>query len=157
MFHLTFVTIGKMKKGPHADLVSEYLKRLQTYAKVHRQEIQEMRFHSPSDRAKVLDQEMALVKDSIRDDAVLVVLDAAGKEFDSAHFASKLNDLSEQHTRPIVFLVGGPLGLHEELKAEAVLTLSLSQMTYPHEMALSMLTEQVYRAMTILNNKTYNY
>ncbi len=116
-----------------------------------------MRFHSYADRSKVLDQEMALIIDAVRDDGVLIVLDADGKDLDSAHFAAKLKDMSEQETRPLVFVVGGPLGLHDDLKSKADITLSLSSMTMPHELALLVLSEQIYRAMTILTNKTYHY
>ncbi|HJN84802.1 MAG TPA: 23S rRNA (pseudouridine(1915)-N(3))-methyltransferase RlmH [Patescibacteria group bacterium] len=157
MFHVTLLTIGKQKSGPYADLVSDYLKRLSPYAKVHRRELPEIRFHSVADRNKVLDQEMALIRDAVRDDGVMIVLDADGKQFDSAHFAAKLKDLSEQETRPLVFVVGGPLGLHDELKAKCDLSLSLSPMTMPHELAMVVLSEQIYRAMTILTNKTYHY
>jgi 23S rRNA (pseudouridine1915-N3)-methyltransferase len=157
MFHITILTIGKQKKGPYADLVSDYLKRLTPYAKIYRQELPEMRFHSYADRTKVLDQEMALIRDAMHDNGVMIVMDADGKNFDSAHFASKIKDLSEQETRPLVFIIGGPLGLHDELKSKADLTLSLSTMTMPHELALLVLSEQIYRAMTILTNKTYHY
>ncbi|NQV12189.1 23S rRNA (pseudouridine(1915)-N(3))-methyltransferase RlmH [Candidatus Uhrbacteria bacterium] len=157
MFHFTILTVGKQKSGPYLDLISDYLKRLGPYAKVFRKEIPEMRFTSYADRNKVLDQEMALIRDVVRDEGVMIVLDADGKQFDSAHFAAKLQDLSEQQTRPIVFVVGGPLGLHDELKEKCDLSLSLSPMTMPHELAMVVLSEQIYRAMTILTNKTYHY
>ena len=83
-----------------------------------------------------------------------ILLDPAGKAYDSERFA-RLVDEAEQRGQDLVFLVGGHDGLPQEWKARADLLLSLSPMTYPHELARAVLAEQIYRAFTTLRGHPY--
>jgi 23S rRNA (pseudouridine1915-N3)-methyltransferase len=84
----------------------------------------------------------------------LVALDPAGRQVNSAQFAEWLGRLRDSGTRELVFLVGGAEGLPDELRAECQLV-SLSSLTFPHELARVMLLEQIYRAFTILHHHPY--
>jgi 23S rRNA (pseudouridine1915-N3)-methyltransferase len=83
-----------------------------------------------------------------------IFLDPAGKQIDSEAFVA-LVDRAEHEGRPLVFLVGGHDGLPAEWKPRADLLLSLSRMTFPHELARAMLAEQIYRAFTTLRGHPY--
>lgn len=157
MFKFTIIHVGKLKQGPHQELVDGYLKRLTPYAQVEMVEVKEERFSSPSDRERVLSTESERIANAVPAGARPIVLDADGREPDSEELATWIESISEQQTQRLVFILGGPLGLHDVVKRSADKTLSLSKQTYPHDLALVMLTEQLYRAMTILTGKTYHY
>lgn len=157
MYCLTLIMIGKPKASPHQEIVSDYLKRLGPYAKVEIVSIVEEPFRSQADVSRVLKIEADRIRDAWSSDAFRVVLAAEGKEFDSKQFAQKIALWGESGARPIEFILGGPLGLDPSLQKDANATVSLSQLTFPHDLARVMLFEQVYRAMTILKGKTYHY
>jgi len=137
MFRFHIVTVGSMKKGPLAELVSHYQKLLKGYARVEGAEVKEVR---------------RVVKD-----AFSVLLTEHGKEYDSPQFAKQLMAWSEHETRTIEFVVAGPFGMDTATTKEFDATLSLSKLTFPHDVATTVLYEQIYRAMTILAGKTYHY
>ena len=126
-------------RDPHANAMAEdYLRRISHYAKMDMLEIREGRtdpwLKHPS--------------------GYLVCLDPAGKRQDSAAFVALIERL-EREARDVVFIVGGADGLPEGWSARADLLLSLSPMTYPHELARVMLAEQIYRAFTTLRGHPY--
>jgi 23S rRNA (pseudouridine1915-N3)-methyltransferase len=130
--------IGK-PRDPHSNAIAaEFLKRSERYARCESREIQAPRFdlfaRHPS--------------------ATKVFLDPAGKPMDSAQFAAFIAR-AEQESRDLVFLIGGHDGLPPEWKPKADLLMSLSPMTWPHELARAMLAEQIYRALTTLRGHPY--
>lgn len=157
MYKISLIAVGKMKSGPHETLVSDYLRRLKSYAKITVHEVPEKSFRSIAEREQVLKQEAEKITTAIPEGAFVIVLDADGKALDSTAFASELDRQSEHGTRELVFVIGSALGLHDEVKKRADLRLSLSPLTFPHDLARVVLMEQLYRTMTILNKKTYHY
>lgn len=137
MFRFHVVTVGSMKKGPLAELVSHYQKLLKGFARVDASEVKEVR--------------------RVAKDAFSVLLTEHGEEYDSPQFAKQLLDWSEHETRTVEFVVAGPFGVDAATVAEFDATLSLSKLTFPHDVATTVLYEQVYRAMTIVAGKTYHY
>ena len=141
MFRFHIVTVGSMKKGPLAELVSHYQKLLKGFARVDVSEVKEVR--------------------RVAKDAFSVLLTEHGKEYDSPRFAKQLLAWSEHETRTVEFVVAGPFG--PQLPTLSVgsngfdATLSLSKLTFPHDVATTVLYEQLYRAMTIVAGKTYHY
>lgn len=126
-------------RDPHANALAEdYLRRVSRYAKVEMSEIRGSRADP-------------WVKHSA---AYTVCLDPAGKSFDSSAFIAMV-DRAEREARDLVFLVGGADGLPAGWSRRADLLLSLSPMTYPHELARVMLAEQIYRAYTTLRGHPY--
>ena len=87
---------------------------------------------------------------------MLAVLDVKGEKLDSEGFAAKLKSFFVSGNSHITFVIGGSLGLDEELVRKAALRLSLSNMTFPHQLARLILLEQVYRAFKIMNGETYH-
>lgn len=157
MYSFIFVLVSAAKPGPWKELATDYLTRLKPYAKCKIVELPQASFASEQQRLKVQAQEADLIRKSISNGTFTVMCDEKGKSFTSTQFATQLRMWSEQETRNITFVMGGPLGLHPDLLAEAGVKLALSAFTFPHDLARVVLLEQVYRAMTILQHKTYHY
>ena len=130
--------IGKARDEHSNAIAAEFLKRSGRYIKCEMREIQ-------PDRFALFDKHPTATK---------VFLDPAGKRQDSAQFTA-LVDKAENEARDLVFLIGGHDGLPPEWKPRADLLLSLSPMTFPHELARAMLAEQIYRAVTTLRGHPY--
>lgn len=139
MQKIKILTVGKMKRGPLKELVSELLKRLGSYMKVS---------------VKVVDE---LTPEILEKQDVTVILSEDGKTLDSKTFAKSLTTWSEHGQRELTFVIAGPFGFDRALLKHADHVLSLSPLTFPHEMAYVILLEQLYRAGTILTGKTYHY
>jgi len=157
MYKIHLITVGKQKPGPHKEITEEYLKRLRSDILFQIIEVSETPFRSSAEREKVLKTEAEKIRKALPKDSFLIALEATGKTFTSEVFASKLDQWAEGGARPLTIIIGGPLGLSDEIKKEADLLLSLSPMTMPHDLARVVLLEQVYRAMTILRGKVYHY
>jgi 23S rRNA (pseudouridine1915-N3)-methyltransferase len=130
--------IGKARDAFSNGLAAEYVKRTQRYLQCETAEIQPKRF-------ELFARHPAALK---------VFLDPAGKRLDSAQFTS-LVAKAEFEAKDLVFLLGGADGLPAEWRPRADLLLSLSPMTFPHELARAMLAEQVYRAATGMRGHPY--
>lgn len=153
MLNITILAIGKIKNKSFSELISEYLKRLNPYAKINLEELKAEAF-TPSNKSKAMETEGECLLSFLKKypDSKIVILDEGGKNFSSPEFAGFLND-EKSH---FIFVIGGSLGLIKAVKAKGQL-LSLSKMTFPHEMARAILLEQIYRAVTIIKGKEYHY
>jgi len=158
MIKVRIVTVSKLKAGPWKDLADEYLKRLKPYAKLEVVEVAETKFRSESERDKVQKAEADKIEKAIPKNAFRICLDERGSELTSQSFAVRLDEWSHSGQLELCFVIGGPLGLHPRVcSAETDFNLALSKFTFPHDQARVVLLEQIYRAITILNNKTYHY
>jgi 23S rRNA (pseudouridine1915-N3)-methyltransferase len=152
---LRFVWIGKTRRLPIRELVTEYLGRIGRFAQV---EVAELRDRNAvgSDTRVILDKEGADILARTSSDPFVVVLDERGRQLDSL----KLAELVERHriagTRQITFVLGGHAGISDVVRKRADLVLSLSRMTLTHELARIVLVEQVYRAFTIIHDLPYH-
>ena len=150
--------IGKIKDFYKAG-VDEYLKRLSSYAKM---EVIELKDESVSDRpsekeiTKVKELECSRVIKLLKPNEYLIGLDLNKKEMDSVEFSKYLNDKLNASGANISFVIGGSYGLSDELKKRVNDSISISKMTFPHQLARLILLEQIYRAFKILNNETYH-
>jgi len=156
MLQITILAIGKIRERHFKEAVGEYAKRLRPFAKVGFAEVRAEPFSTdPVSKRKAKEKEgqriLAILEN--RQNAEIVLLDEQGKQFSSKEFAGFLEGVG----KPIVFIIGGPLGFSEEVKEKIKKKLSLSQMTLPHELAQVVLLEQLWRAITIIKNKTYHY
>ncbi|HAU66014.1 TPA: hypothetical protein DCW61_01580 [Candidatus Uhrbacteria bacterium] len=140
MFRIKIIQVGKMKKGPLKEVHLELLKRLSLYTKIEIINIKEL----SSTNIK-------------KQGTYTVILSEDGKTMDSKLFAQSLITWSEQGQRELTFIIAGPFGFDRSLLKEVNMILSLSPMTFTHEMAYLLLLEQIYRAGTILAGKTYHY
>jgi len=156
MLHITCLVVGETKNKRLADLQKEYLLRLSPYAKIHVLSVKPEPFTSPAQKTRVKKKEAERLLAACPKDAVLILLHEQGKLYDSSTFATQLLCWSQNETQHLVFMIGGPLGLDPDLLKTKIL-FSLSPLTFPHELAQTILLEQIYRAVTILKQKMYHY
>lgn len=135
---ITVYFVGKVRDRHAQAIAEEYCKRSSRYAACEMREADERRFR-PREAHPT---------------AVRVMLDPAGRAMDSAAFTAMV-DSAMRDGRDVVFVLGGADGLSEEWKRQAGLLLSLSPMTFPHELARAMLWEQIYRALAGLRGHPY--
>jgi 23S rRNA (pseudouridine1915-N3)-methyltransferase len=136
------VLLGKTRRPEIRALLDDYLKRIGRFADAQLTEVRE-------------DSPASLRKLAFDPAAVVVLLDDAGKPQTSAQFARWLGEARDRGTREIVFLCGGADGFPEVVRGRAKQKLSLSALTFSHELARVMLAEQLYRAFAILAGHPY--
>ena len=159
MFSIHILAIGNHKETYFKEAEAEYLKRLAPYAKIHITEISEHSFRSdePREKSQEIEAEKILkYLEKNSSNTYIIALHEKGKIKDSPAFAKHIEDVAQNGTS-ITFVIGGPRGLSPSILHKAHLTLSLSALTFPHQLVRVILAEQLYRAMTILTNKTYHY
>lgn len=172
--HIKIVQVGKTKRD-YEGLEAEFLKRLTVFAKVENIFLKEFDGGCVSQRsqkargASKSNQESSkqFAKDkhlfsALNSDAYIVVLDEVGIEFDSMEFAELLKkqqsgNLSGKSPGKITFVIGGAFGLPDAIKKQADILLSLSKMTFTHQMTKIILLEQLYRGFCIISGKEYHY
>lgn len=155
---LMIAAVGKMRAGPEAALVEDYMRRARDLGRgigFKGPDLTEVEAPKSLAGAKRQAREGALLLRAARDGAV-IVLDERGKNFKSADFAAALARLRDEGAQNAAFLIGGADGHDESVKGAASLTLSLGAATWPHMLARAMLAEQLYRAMTILSGHPYH-
>jgi len=157
MMRITILTVSKLKKGPFHELEEKYLKQLSPYSQINVVSIKESTFRSADDRPRVLKEEAERIRSAVPKEALPILLTEFAPTHSSEQFAKQLLDWSEQETKHLCFIIGGPLGIDPYFLEEMRASLSLSPLTFPHELAYIMLLEQLYRASTILSGKTYHY
>lgn len=146
---LTILTVGTLKEKNIAFLVQEYLKRLSS-EKIVLLSVKEEKATNDIETVKRKEGERLL--DKIKDDSFVIALSEEGKLFNSVGFAEFLKKNAE---KKIFFVIGGAYGISDAVKKKARVLLSLSPMTFPHEIAQLLLIEQVYRSWMINTGRKY--
>ncbi len=158
MVSIQVLAVGSLKETYLKDAVDEYLKRLSRYANITIKEVKESRLPKNATN-KNIQQSIETESESLLAHTkgfFVIALDAKGKHLTSEQFASKLQDTMTYASSNIAFLIGGSHGLSKTIKKHANLILSFSNMTFPHQLMRVIVLEQLYRAMTILNNEPYH-
>ncbi|MDR2296283.1 MAG: 23S rRNA (pseudouridine(1915)-N(3))-methyltransferase RlmH [Clostridiales Family XIII bacterium] len=153
------ICVGTLKERHWREAADEYGKRLGKYCALTTDEIKEARIPekpSPAEEAAAKDAEGRDILRRLRAGSRVVALDARGAALSSEAFAEKLAALPHAGVSRVAFVMGGPLGLADAVRARADFCLSLSRMTLPHRMARVVLLEQLYRAFKILRNEAYH-
>ena len=145
---ITFVVVGKLKEKFLVAGVAEYLKRLQKFARVEVREIPECR---------TLDEEGQKLLSLVPPNSWLCLLDVSGIEMTSEDFAKKIAALTLDGVSDFTFAIGGAFGVSDELRRSADFRLSLSRMTFTHQMTRLVLVEQIYRAFKINRHEPYHW
>jgi len=156
MMDVVIIAIGKIKNNYYAAVAGEYLKRLRPYARVKVRELKAESFGESvsSVQVKRVEGERIIKELNKFDRSVVYILDEQGVEVSSVKLAQEL----VSKNWPIVFVLGGALGLSKEvINYRASRRLALSQLTFPHELARVILLEQLYRVATINQGKVYHY
>lgn len=155
MFKIRIIALGKFKEKAYLELEKEFLKRLHPYAKVKIVEIPEVPYRGNDDIAKVKEKEAEKIIAQLPEGGIVILLEEKGTLRDSKGFAEFLNR-SGGLGRELVFVIGSGIGLSPALKPYSNYSISLSPLTFPHNMARVILEEQIYRACTILAGKEYH-
>lgn len=137
---ILILPIGKIRSKPVAEIAADYAERLSHYATLH--------------VIPCRDEREAL--SNIKAGDFLIVMDAKGSELSSEDLAKFMSRHQMKGTKRLVFLIGGPEGVRKDARGRADLTLSLSRMTFPHELTQAILLEQLYRAFSILRGEPYH-
>lgn len=158
MLHINIILVGKLKENYWLEAEKEYLKRLQAFAAVNIFEIREESFSEKDPVGLVKEKEGKKIIEALEKikDKFVIVLEEKGKEFSSPNFAGQINKWGEINNN-LVFVIGGPLGISEEVRKKANTVLSLSQLTFTHQMTRVILLEQIYRAFMINGGRKYHY
>ena len=156
---ITIIAVGKLKEKFYIDAVAEYEKRLGRYCKLEIVQVEDEK--TPDKMGTALDEtvkrkEAERILKYLKEDAYVVTLEIQGNSYDSEGFAGQVEKLATQGVSHIQFVIGGSLGLHEEICKKADLAVSFSKMTFPHQLMRVILLEQIYRAYRIINGEPYH-
>ena len=150
------LVIGKTDTGYWKDALDDYSERLRHYIPFEIDVIKDLKNARNSTEAQQKEEEGRLILKSLRTGDVCILLDVRGKEFSSIQFASYVEKKFQLPFKRLVFVIGGPYGFSDEVYLRASERLSLSKMTFSHQMIRSFFVEQLYRAMTILRGEGYH-
>lgn len=156
---ITIVCVGKIKEKFYRDALAEYTKRLSRYCSLSFTEVADEKT-----KEQASDVECAIIKDregerilkSIREDGYVITLAIDGKNLDSVELSKKIENLALTGKSNLYFVIGGSLGLSDEVMKRADYKLSFSRMTFPHQLMRVILLEQIYRSYRIINHEPYH-
>lgn len=156
---IEIVAVGKLKEKYWVEAQNEYVKRLSRFANISVREIAEEKL---PEGASAAIEEQGRLKEGVRilqsfsKQSMMIVLDLAGEAPDSTGLASRFREWENKGKSAFAFVIGGSTGLSPEVVKKADYRLSLSKLTFPHQMARIVLLEQIYRSMKIMGNETYH-
>ncbi len=159
MLNITVIAVGKLKERYFADACSEYAKRLSGMCALKIIEVDDAPAPeglSEKEKEDVLEKEARRITDKIPKGSFIIPLCVEGKECSSPELAEIIGSNMNGGVSSITFIIGGSLGLAKRIKALGDLRLSFSRLTFPHRLMRVILLEQIYRALTILNGRTYH-
>jgi 23S rRNA (pseudouridine1915-N3)-methyltransferase len=156
MLKLNFIVVDRTRSSFIREGEEEYLKRLKRFAGFIWTEVKPVRITKNTSDEEVLKKEGENILAKTEPGDYVIVLDRTGRQYSSEGFASMLEKLSAETKGRVCFVIGGPLGLSKEVLNRADQVMSISEMTLTHEMARLILTEQIYRAFTIIKGHRYH-
>ena len=158
MVDITLISVGTLKEDYLRAGVDEYKKRLSQFARVEEINLKEERIRNEDDASEIrraLEAEGARIIAAMPKDSARVALCVEGREYDSPALASLVGSLADERGR-ITLVIGSSHGLAESVKRECSVRLSLSRLTFPHQLMRVVLLEALYRSFTILAGKRYH-
>lgn len=153
---IKIIALGKIKEKYIKSGVDEFLKRLTPYCSVEVIEINPFEIKDENLTDKILTAEGEKILSYIKPTDYLITMEIKGREFSSEEFASKIEELTNNGTQEIVFVIGSSCGIGKNVSQRANLKMSMSKMTFLHEFARLILVEQIYRAFKIIKKETYH-
>lgn len=154
---ITLLTVGKTDRDWVRQGLDIYVSRLKHYIPFSIIEIPELKNVSALSKEQIKSKEGELILKNIRATDDVILLDERGKEFSSIEIAKIIQDKINYGGRDIVYVIGGAYGFSEEVYARANSKLSLSRMTFSHQMVRAIFAEQIYRAFTIMKGEPYHH
>ena len=153
---INLILVGKTTNKLYVEGIEEYAKRINHYIPFNIKVIPELKNNKNMTHAQQKDKEGELILKAIEDKSHVVLLDEHGKEMRSLELAS-LIEARKQDTKTLTFIIGGPYGFAKSIYDKANGKISLSKMTFSHQMVRLNIIEQIYRACTISNNEHYHH
>ena len=156
---ITLLTVGKIKQKYLKDAIAEYSKRLSKYCKLEIIEVADEK--TPDNASEVVenvirDKEGERLLKYVKDDAFVITLEIKGKMMTSEELAEKIDTLGIRGVSHIMFIIGGSIGLGEDVIKRSDFALSFSKMTFPHQLMRVILLEQIYRSYRIIAGEPYH-
>lgn len=160
MLNINIICVGKIKENYLKDAITEYSKRLSKFCNLNIIELQDEKLPNKlndSIIAEIKNKECNKMIQAIKKDSYIICLDLKGKEFSSEDFSKKIENIALNFNSSITFIIGGTLGLSQEIISMADEKICFSKMTFPHQLIRLFLLEQLFRAFKISNNETYHW
>ena len=157
--NITIISVGKIKEKYINLGLSEFQKRLSKYCKLNLIEVSDEKAPenlSEADMEIVKNKEGEKILSKVNDNTYIIVLAIDGKQLSSEELSKKIDNLALQGNSSVTFIIGGSLGLSDEVLNKANYKLSFSKMTFPHQLMKLILLEQVYRAFRISRGEPYH-
>ncbi len=156
---MTIIYVGKMKKATYLEIRQNFIKLISRFEKIKLVEIkdeQDPKNLNSKEIERILDSEAQQIKRYIKDTDTVISLTIEGKQLSSPQFAKQLVEWNNHKRGELIFIIGSSNGLHPSIKTLSDYQLSISSMTFPHQLMQIILLEQIYRALTINHNITYH-
>jgi len=154
---IKLLAVGKTDKQELKQLISTYVKRLNFYIKFQLEIIPDLKNSKNLSKEQQKIKEGELILNKLLPTDVMVLLDENGKQYSSVSFSNYLQKYMNSGIKQLVFVIGGPYGFSNEVYKKARGKVSLSKMTFSHQMIRLFMVEQLYRAFTILKNEPYHH
>jgi len=155
--NIKLLLVGKTDEGSLQGLIDNYVKRLNHYNKFEMEILPDLKNTKSLSTEQQKQKEGKLILEKLGASDFLVLLDENGKQYTSEGFSEYIQKRLNSGMKQLIFVVGGPYGFSEEVYARAQGKLSLSKMTFSHQMVRLFFAEQLYRAFTILKNEPYHH
>ena len=159
MLHIDIICVGKIKENYLKDAIAEYSKRLSKYCILNIIELNDEKLPTKLNDSlayEIKNKESNSILSHIKKDSYVIALDLKGKNYTSEEFSDKIQNLSITNSH-ITFLIGGSLGMTDELLDKTNEKICFSKMTFPHQLIRVFLLEQIFRAFKIANNESYHH
>lgn len=160
MININIICVGKLKENYLKEAISEYSKRLSKYCNLKIIEISDEKLPikiNDNTIEEVKNKEGLKILENIKKDSYVFPLDLQGKQFTSEEFSKKIENITVRGFSTITFIIGGTLGISNEVLNKANEMICFSKMTFPHQLIRVFLLEQLFRAFKISNNETYHW
>lgn len=153
--NINIVCVGKIKEKYIIDGIAEFSKRMQAFGKFKIIELKE--FGNDSDRELSISREAKNIQETLeKNKGFNILLDIGGKNFSSEEMAREIENICVKGYSTINFIIGGSYGVSDDIRKVSNLSLSFSKMTFPHQLMRLILSEQIYRWFSIINNIKYH-
>tara|TARA_B110001450_G_scaffold77917_1_gene74022 strand:- start:1749 stop:2222 length:474 start_codon:yes stop_codon:yes gene_type:complete len=154
---IVLLSVGKTNIDFIREGIDEYLKRLKFYVKFENIELNVLKNSKNLSKNELLKKEAELILSNISDSDFVINLDEKGRGLSSSEFAKQISKYRIMSKKKIVFIIGGAYGFSDEIYSRSNDSISLSSMTFSHQMVRLFFVEQLYRSFTILNNESYHH
>ena len=153
----TLLVVGRTVEKHYITAIDDYVSRTKHFTQFDMEVIPELKNTKSLSMEQQKEKEAELILKALQPGDVVVLLDEHGKEFRSIEFADWIERKMHTVNKRLVFIIGGPYGFSPKVYAVAQEKISLSKMTFSHQMIRLIFVEQLYRAFTILNNNPYHH